>query len=461
MTGILMSGNCYCPLDVQSPPPRLRRMLEKLQPAAAVTTEALRPRLVEAGFHPDQILLLEQIPAVSDDSMWTRIQERLSALIDLDPAYVIFTSGSTGEPKGVTIPHRGVIDYIEWAVECYDIGPEEILGNQSPFFFDNSTLDLYLCFATGATLHLIPEVHYRFPLRLLEYLQQEKISFIFWVPSVLVQVANLKLLEQVRPGALKKILFAGEVMPVKQLRYWMSHYPNALFSNLYGPTEITVDCTYYHVPADFSGDSLPIGRPCRNSGILVLNEQDQPTAPGEPGELCVRGSSLALGYWHDTERTAETFVQNPLQEACNDLIYRTGDLVVRDETGLIHFLGRKDNQIKRHGYRIELGEIEAAAQQAPGVNACCAVYEPKADELHLFLQLAEPEALKALGETLAGRLPRYMLPTRFHPLAELPLTPNGKINRQLLQHLAKEPANEQPRTAEKPVSDAHRDSTWH
>ena len=435
IVGVLMSGNCYCPIDVSSPQGRLQSMLRTLQAQLALTTRSLKPKLLEAGMPEEQIVLFEEIPCAPAGRLREEVREKISGLIDTDPAYVIFTSGSTGDPKGVTISHRGVIDYISWARECYDVTEKEVLGNQSPLFFDNSTLDLHLCLSTAATLHFIPEICYRFPVRLMEYLEKEKITFIFWVPSVLVTVANFDLMKQRVPAHLRKVLFAGEVMPAKQLRYWMEKLPQALFSNLYGPTEITVDCTYYNVPADFSAEAVPIGIPCRNTDILILTEDNRGAAPLELGELCVRGSSLALGYWNNPGETMRAFCQNPLNTFYNDPIYRTGDLVYRTPEGLIFFVGRKDSQIKHHGYRIELGEIEAAAQALGAVAQCSATYDKERQEIHLFLEMIEGGDLSVVQSELAQRLPRYMVPNRYHLLEKLPLTPNGKLDRRQLQNM--------------------------
>ncbi|MDF5463061.1 AMP-binding protein, partial [Vibrio parahaemolyticus] len=207
------------------------------------------------------------------------------------------------------------------------------IGSQAPLFFDNSTLDIYLALSNAAELHVIPESVFIFPQKTLEYLKEKAITTIFWVPSLLVNIANLKLLDQFQLPCLKNVLFAGEVMPAKTIKYWLDKHPNAHYSNLYGPTEITVDCTYYDVPSDWDGDSLPIGVPCHNSGILILDENDQ---RNDEGELCVRGSSLALGYWANSEKTEEVFCQNPLQDKYIDMIYRTGDLV-RLVDGLIYY----------------------------------------------------------------------------------------------------------------------------
>ena len=432
-TGILYTGNCYANLDIKSPLPRLKKMLENLNSEVVITSAAQAPALRRLGIAEEKILLVEEAMVAEILYDNAALLKRLDSVIDTDPLYIIYTSGSTGVPKGVVIPHRGVIDYIDWAKNCYSIGEDEVIGNQAPFFFDNSTLDIYLCFASGATLVLIPEDLFAYPLKLIQYLCQERITTIFWVPSVLASVANFKILDASELPPLKKILFAGEVMPTRILTYWRQKYPQAVFSNLYGPTEITVDCTYYIVDRNFKDEEpLPIGFPCRNTDILILNEQNQPVQVDEPGELCVRGSSLALGYWNNPEVTAKAFTQNPTNPHYPELIYRTGDLVHRNSRGEIMFIGRKDFQIKHLGYRIELGEIEHAVLQVDGIRNCCVMYNQDKKEIILFHESNQDMSPAVIRESLSKRLAKYMLPTVFHQLDKMPLNGSGKIDRQKL-----------------------------
>jgi D-alanine--poly(phosphoribitol) ligase subunit 1 len=264
----------------------------------------------------------------------------------------------------------------------------------------------------------------------MEFLNKERINFIFWVPSIMVNIANLGLFEQVSLSELRTVFFAGEVFPTRHLNIWRKHIPTALFVNLYGPIEIHVDCTYFIIDSDIPDDQpLPIGYPCRNSDILIINENDRLCAFGEQGELCVRGSSLGNGYWNDKEKTNRAFVQNPLNTRYPELIYRTGDLAVRRENGQIFLVGRKDYQIKHMGYRIELPEIEHQVLGISGIANACVVYNHAKKAITLFYQSYGEIKEASIRDTLSDIFPKYMLPTVYRSMDQLPMNPNGKIDR--------------------------------
>ena len=430
--GINMSGNFYVPLDVKMPASRISSILDVLE-AKILVTDRLHYEQLTAICGDRRIVVYEDAaieiePAKDFD---------LSKQIDTDPVYAIFTSGSTGLPKGVVISHRGVIDYIDWAVSRFHIDENAVIGNQAPFYFDNSTLDIYLMYATGATLNIIPETCFAFPAKLVDYLNENKITFVFWVPFVLVNVANLNILEHNKPQYLKDVFFAGEVMPNKHLNYWRQHLPDCRYVNLYGPTEITVDCTYYEVDRTFADDeSLPIGVPCRNSDVLVLVDRERAAEVSEEGELCVRGSSLALGYYNDWERTQAAFIQNPLNKHYPELIYCTGDVVYRNQRGELMYVGRIDSQIKHNGYRIELGEIETAVLGSQLVENCCATYDYEHKRIILFYQSEKMSDIKELRAFLASKLPRYMIPSEYRKETVLKQNTSGKIDRKYYKDLA-------------------------
>ena len=431
---INMCGCFYAPLDTKSPDARVSSILTTLDVFCVITDKAHANQL--NGFYKGKVLVIEDVVT----SFSPEGGDKNDALqIDTDPVYSIFTSGSTGKPKGVVIAHRGVIDYIDWAVSTFNITSDSVIGNQAPFYFDNSTLDIYLMYSTGATLNVIPESCFAFPAKLVDYLNENRISFVFWVPFVLVNVANLNILGTKKPRYLKDVFFAGEVMPNKHLNYWRKHMPHCRYVNLYGPTEITVDCTYYEVKRDFAdSDSLPIGFPCRNSDVLILVDRKRQANIGEQGELCVRGSSLALGYYNNLEKTTSAFIQNPLQNHYPETIYCTGDLVYQNEFGEIMYVGRLDSQIKHNGYRIELGEIETAVLGGKMVENCCVVYDFVHKKIVLFYQAKEELNMAEFRKSISASLPRYMFPSECHVVHEMKQNANGTIDRLYYSKLVEE-----------------------
>lgn len=430
---IAYSGNFYTPLDTTSPVSRLHKIIEVLQPHIIVTSQKYVEKVQELGFTEAEILVLEYAADMPGNS--AEIEAVLRRKIDTDPLYTLFTSGSTGTPKGVAVCHRSVIDYIEWVCETFSITSEDRFGNQAPFYFDNSILDIYSTLKTGATLYIIPEKYFISPCKLIDYLDENEINTIFWVPSALIYVANSGALEERPPQHLKRILFCGEVMPNKQLNQWRRALPEVLYANLYGPTEITDACTYYIVNRPMEDyEPLPIGIPCRNTDIIVLNDQNQLVSGDERGELCVRGTSLALGYYNNPEKTTEAFVQNPLNPYYPELIYRTGDIVKYNERGELIYLCRKDFQIKHMGHRIEIGEIETAVLSLPDVENGCVIYDDTEGKIVLFYQ-ATHDVNREILSALRKLLPKYMLPNRFVREERLPMNRNGKIDRVVLKEM--------------------------
>lgn len=300
-----------------------------------------------------------------------------------------------------------------------------------------SILDIFSTIVSGATFNIIPKMYFSFPVKLIEHLNTYKINTIYWVPSALSIVANLKTLDVIKPKYLKKILFAGEVMPTKQLNTWMEKLPDAMYANLYGPTEITDTCTYYIVNRKFKDEeTLPIGIPFDNCDILILNEKNKLQEKNEAGELCVRGSFLGMGYYNNPDKTNEVFVQNPLNKNYPELIYRTGDLVKYNEFGELIYFGRKDFQIKHMGYRIELGEIEANISAIDGILSCACVYDTTTSRIVLFYQSNTIDE-ETVSTEAKNRLVSYMRPNVIIKLDRMPFNANGKIDRVKLKGMVK------------------------
>ena len=431
--GVAQSGNYYTVIDNKMPVERINKILDTFKPEVIFCDEKSIEKASQFSIDTEILGFERVMESDLEPSGIQAVRNTESSIIDTDILYVLFTSGSTGMPKGVIINHRSVIDYIEWAGETFGFDEGTVFGNQAPFYFDNSVLDIYSAIRCGGCLNIIPQTCFSFPIRLLEYIRDNKINTVFWVPTVLSRVADLGILDKCDIDCLKNVIFAGEVMPTKQLNVWMRRLPNAVFANLYGPTEITVDCTYYIVNRKLEDDEpVPIGYPCRNSDILVFNEKNQLVEPGEKGELCVRGTSLSMGYYNDPERTKVVFVQNPLHNLYEEKIYRTGDIVHYNELGEIIYDGRADSQVKHTGHRIELGEIDTAVSSLEGIEFNATLHKVETDQLILFYTGSADE--NDIRKLLAKMLPEYMLPNICTKLERMPINANGKIDRKELRN---------------------------
>ena len=268
---------------------------------------------------------------------------------------------------------------------------------------------------------------------LIDYMNNRKVNTIYWVPTAISILSNWKAFDVKKPQYLQKVLFAGEVMPTKQLNYWIhSLSPEILYANLFGPTETTDICTFYVLNRPFAdSESIPIGVACDNCDVMIIREDGLPAARGEEGELYVRTSFMAEGYYGNPEKTAQAFVQNPLNKRYPERVYRTGDLVRMNEAGEILYISRRDFQIKRSGYRIELGEIEAAANSVDKVKSCACVYSKSRDALVLFYE-GGPKDTAVVQAAVKAKVPSYMLPDKFLRRKDMPKNANGKIDRKEL-----------------------------
>ena len=428
--GVAMSGNFYVPVDRQLPVKRVELIVKTLEPKAAVIWEKDNRILDEIGFKGERLLFDEAISHSVNEAALCNVRKNA---IDTDPLYAIFTSGSTGVPKGVLVCHRSVIDLIENFAETFDFDDTRVFGNQAPFDFDVSVKDIYSCIRNGASMHVIPKLFFSFPAKLIACINERKINTIIWATSALRIIENLNALEKTLPETLKTIMFSGEVMPNKVLNYWREKLPEVNYVNLYGPTEITCNCLYYKVDRPFRDEeALPIGVPFKNTDILLLDGDELVTQPDVKGEICVRGTSLAHGYYNNPEKTAEAFCQNPLNKVYPELIYRTGDLAKYGDDGLFYFVSRKDYQIKHMGHRIELSEVEIAINSLPYIDAGCCIYDKANEQIVLFYQ-SENECERDIMKDGTKLLPKYMMPNRFIHFTSLPMTKNAKIDRVKLK----------------------------
>lgn len=431
--GVVYSGNFYVPVDNSLPEQRKKLIIDTLNPIMIICLEKEQMETIK---DTRNIMLQDLKDSSVDEDGLKKIQDDQ---IDTDPLYAIFTSGSTGVPKGVLVSHRSVLDLIDNFAEVFHFNHENIWGNQAPFDFDVSVKDIYSTMKAGGTMSVIPRRFFATPLKLIEYLNENKINTAIWATSALVIIANLKTFDKILPQYLRQVMFSGEVMPNKVLNYWRTYLKDIQYVNLYGPTEITCNCTYYIVDRDFANEeSLPIGKKFKNSDILLLDSsRKHEVQKGEIGELCVRGSSLALGYYNNREKTVEAFIQNPLNNCYPELIYCTGDLVKYNEHDELIFLSRRDFQIKHMGHRIELGEIEVAVNAMDFIESAVCIYDEEKEKIVLFYQ-AKKECKKEIVEELQQVLPKYMWPNQFVRYETLPLNKNNKIDRAKLKDTLKE-----------------------
>lgn len=431
--GAAYSGNFYSIIDIKMPDERIAKIIEILKPAAVITDAdnigKLKNIVKDCTIFVSDALFSDE--CVNEDCILSVTKN----VIDTDILYVLFTSGSTGVPKGVIINHRAVVDFIEWISDCYNFDINTVFANQAQLYFDLSIQDVYVPIKTGCSTVLISNRLYSFPVRVWDVILNYNVNTLVWIPSMLSMFANLDILRNVKRANLKTVLFCGEVMPVKQLNYWIDEYSDVIYGNLYGPTECTEACTYYTIDRKFDdNDILPIGMPCHNCEAFILDENHQLiTSTNEMGELYIRGTCLSPGYYGDNDKTNEAFVQNPLNKLYHEVIYKTGDLVYYNEFKELVYVGRVDLQVKIKGYRVELGDIEAAASTICGITYCCCLFD-KSNEKLVLIYTGDIQKDK-LKNILSKKLQKYMLPTSFIKRDNMMFNSNGKIDRRGLADL--------------------------
>lgn len=427
--GIVYAGCFYCLLNPSLPETRLKNIINTLN-AKYIVTDQEHSELATKLVNKDYILLEEDLK--NTDINQTKLNLIRQEILDVDPLYANFTSGSTGIPKGVVVGNRSVIDFIDNFTNIFNINENDIIGNQAPFDFDVSVKDIYSSISKGATLVIIPKRLFSLPVKLLDFICENKVTTLIWAVSALCLITTFHGLDYKTPKSVNKILFSGEVMPIKHIKQWIEHLPNAMFVNLYGPTEITCNCTYHIVDKSLNYEkSIPIGKHFPNEEVFLLNDKNELIKDtGKTGEICVKGTCLALGYYNNEEQTSKSFIQNPLNPNYIDIIYKTGDLGEYDENNDLHFLGRKDFQIKFMGHRIELEEIERAMEKIPEVERSCCIFNQEKEKLYGFYVGKIDK--KQVHDYLKNNLPIFMIPNKITQIEKFELTKNGKIDRMAL-----------------------------
>ncbi len=431
MLGIAYSGNFYTVLDTQMPDTRIRHILNVLDPAVILTDRSHESAVLSIKGGAEILVYEDAQESACEEE---EILDVMNKILPTDVLYVLFTSGSTGTAKGVVTPHRAVVDYVDAATDAFHFTNRDVMGNEAPLYFVMSLLDVYSTLRNGSTTCIIPRLYFSFPALLMRFLEEKKVTVLYWVPSELVVLANLKALKLSDLSTVRMVMFGGEIMPIKQLNMWREALPQADFINQYGPTETTDGGSYYFIDREFPENArLPIGKPFRNYDFMILDENNRriTDSAGGSGELCVRSNSLTYGYYRNQEMTDRVFTQNPLNSCYEEKIYHTGDLVQYNDQGEIIFVGRKDFQIKYMGQRIELGDIEANVSAIKGVEENCCVYNEAKKRIVLFYTGKAEESF--VNEELAKMLPAYMIPGRRVHLDSMPHNLNGKIDRAKLK----------------------------
>lgn len=425
--GAVYAGCFYVLLNPDLPKSRLENIINVLE-AEYVVTDEKNFEYAKALVNEEAIILIENLQKTNIDE--EKLQKIREKTLDVDPLYANFTSGSTGIPKGVVVSHKSVIDFIDKFTQIFNIKNDDIIANQAPFDFDVSVKDIYSTISKGATIVIVPKDLFMRPAQLLDFLCENHVTTMIWAVSALCLITTFHALDYKIPEKVNKILFSGEVMPIKHLKQWIKHLPNAMFVNLYGPTEITCNCTYYIIDNKKEYEKIPLGTTFPNEEVFLLDENNQIIIEDNiNGEICVRGTCLALGYYNNKKQTESSFIQNPLNDKYIDIIYKTGDLGHYID-GDLYFSGRKDFQIKHMGHRIELEEIEKTIGEIDGVNRCCCIYDHKKSKINgFYIGNVEKEiVLRYIKE----KLPIFMVPNTLTKKEDFPISKNGKIDRTKL-----------------------------
>lgn len=429
--GAVYAGCFYVSIDPEMPPRRMEMILKNINARVLIVDEKCEKLLTGISFDGVVLRYNEICDLEENSDALNRVRERQ---IDTDPIYIVFTSGSTGIPKGVAACHRSVIDYVEALCDALGFSEDTVFANQTPLFFDAPLKELMPVIKFGATAYLVPRKLFMFPMKLCDFLNEHHINTVCWVVSALTMISSLGVLEKNPPKYLTTVAFGSEVFPRRQYDLWRDALPDAKFFNLYGPTEATGMSCFWRADRTLDKDEpIPVGKPFRNTDLMLITEDGREAKEGEQGEIYLRGTCVTLGYFNNPEKTAEAFVQNPLQHAYPETVYRTGDLAHRNAYGELVFVSRKDAQIKHMGHRIELGEIESATADCKEVTRACCVYDDEKKRIQLYYcgEICENELL----QFLKGYLPRYMMPAVCKRLESMPLTPNGKLDRKKIKSI--------------------------
>jgi amino acid adenylation domain-containing protein len=429
--GILKAGGAYVPIDPDYPTARLASLLADIEIPLVLTQSHL---LFTLPPHVAQVFCLDIANQTLVDYPETALW---NATTPQHLAYVMYTSGSTGVPKGILISHQALVNHMHWIQEAFPLTALDRVLQKTPFSFDASAWEFYAPLLVGACLTLARPDGHRDSTYLVKTIIREQISTLQVVPTLLRALLQEPALTNCQ--SLTRLFCGGEELPMDLLTHALATLPaDTLFCNLYGPTECTIDTSFWVSERKSQFPRVPIGKPIANLQTYVLDQQMQPVPIGVAGEMYIGGIGVARGYLGRAALTAERFVPDPFSGEVGGRLYRTGDLARYLPDGNLEFMGRIDQQVKIRGFRVELGEIEAVLSQHPAIAACVVlVRENELRDKRLVAYLV-PRAqtmpsITNLRRTLLEQLPEYMIPSLFETLPTLPLTPNGKVDRHALR----------------------------
>lgn len=424
--GVLYSGNFYVPIDPDMPTEKLQMIFNDADFSVVLGIEENRDTINKLDYNG-------AFYTISDFEDTELMDINLPQMTGNEPAYMVYTSGSTGVPKGVVKTHNAIISFIEAFTATFDFTEDEIIGNQTPFFFDASAKDIYLMLKLGCTMEILPSTLFSLPPELIDYINDKKITYACWVPTVLSIVAQLNPFSMVVPKTLKKLFFVGEVMQIKHLKKWMEALPDIQYVNLYGSSETAGVCCYHKVSYDdLNSLMLPIGKPFNNCHVYLVDNENIIDYPDHIGELYIASDTIAMEYFQDTEKTEKAFLYKNFGNGI-ERCFKTGDLAQYDKNGNLVFAARTDFQIKHMGHRIELGEIEAICSNLNIIDRCCCLYDVSKRKIILICTVSDPIKPQEIKSILKSHLSSYMVPGKVVVLDELPINANGKIDRQKLK----------------------------
>lgn len=434
MLACLKIGATYTNIDKESPRIRLEKILKTCKPKLLLSDHTPSD-LIQNVSKKQNIKLINLNNSRIFEKFNDKNLEISNQIIGYTPAYIMFTSGSTGTPKGVTVSHANVLSFLQWSVKRYNITPRDKFAQVSPMYFDNSVFDFFTALFSGASLVPIKKEVTKSPLDLVNLIDKMQCTIWFSVPSLLVYLQTMRVLNEETFQSIRVFTFGGEGFPKGELKKLYDLYgKKAKVINVYGPTEATCICSSYDInEKDFEDMNTlsPLGAINPNFEYMVVDKNMQEVKNGEKGELCLVGPNVALGYYNDIKRTNQNFVQNPKITTHRDITYKTGDIVY-EKDGLLWFVGRVDNQIKHMGYRIELEEIEAALNSLKYIKQSAVLYERvniNYGKIIAYITTSEKINELQIKNHLQNFLPEYMIPNIIKEKEELPKNANGKIDK--------------------------------